>query len=220
MEIGVLQITPGIYFESADEGGQITSCGAFNNVLNRSGGSNASGAIADYSQNGCLTANNTIYTDALAVEFTVSGGSTLYNNIGYSQVSRSISAGDGGKLANSDYNDLFQLPAANAFIAPGSGCCINTLAQWIPATGFDVHTITGNPNLSSAFVPQSTSPVISAGKNLFSICSGQPNPGLGALCFDAAGTPRSSSGNWDIGAYTSNAVAGPSAPTDLTARAQ
>lgn len=45
------------------------------------------------------------------------------------------------------------------------------------------------------------SPLIGAGVNLTSVCSGQPNPGLGALCFDAAGNARPSSGGWDVGAY-------------------
>ena len=42
---------------------------------------------------------------------------------------------------------------------------------------------------------------IGAGTNLYSTCNGQPNPGLGALCFDAAGVARPSSAAWDIGAY-------------------
>lgn len=48
-----------------------------------------------------------------------------------------------------------------------------------------------------------TSAAIKAGVNLFSTCNGQPNPGLGALCSDANGNPRPTSGSWDAGAYSS-----------------
>jgi hypothetical protein len=38
--------------------------------------------------------------------------------------------------------------------------------------------------------------------NLDSICKGQPNPGLGALCYDINGTPRPATGTgWNAGAY-------------------
>jgi hypothetical protein len=192
----------GIYVESADEGGTITTCGIFNNVFNQMGGANASGAIADYSSNGCLQANNTVFLDAMTSEFQTSIGSVIYNNVGIMQ-SRLIEGGDGGKISASDYNDFYPAPIAgsNSFIAPGGVCCIDTLADWTKATGFDMHSITANPNLTSAFVPSAGSPVIGAGKNLYGTCKGQPSPGLGALCEDAAGIARPASGGWDMGAY-------------------
>jgi len=213
----------GIYWASSTEEaggnvGQITNCYTFNNILNRTGGSNASGAIADYSTFGCVIVNNTIYTDSIAVQFQPSGGATLYNNIGISQ-NRSFSAGDGGKIAASDYNDLYTTGGL-VFIAPGGVCCVAGLADWISATGFDTHTITRNPNLMANYVPSSGSPVTAAGKNLSNICSGQSSPGLGALCFDAAGNPRSSTGNWDMGANSVGNGAGPSPPTNVTVTVQ
>lgn len=54
--------------------------------------------------------------------------------------------------------------------------------------------------LNSNYIPQSGSVAIGAGTNLTSVCSGQPNPGLGALCYDAAGNARPSSGAWTAGA--------------------
>jgi hypothetical protein len=70
--------------------------------------------------------------------------------------------------------------------------------------------------------PVSGSPLIGAGANLYSICNGQPNPGLGALCLDIVGNPRSSSPSqaWDVGAYvsgTSTSANQPAPPTGLTA---
>ena len=58
--------------------------------------------------------------------------------------------------------------------------------------------------------PQSGSPLIGAGKNLYTTCNGQPNPGLGALCFDKAGNARPTSAAWDAGAYQFQAPANPS----------
>ena len=71
----------------------------------------------------------------------------------------------------------------------GGGVEANSAAQ----TSINVSTTTGKPNTGS--------PVIGAGVNLFSICNGQANPGLGALCSDAAGLARPTSAAWDIGAY-------------------
>jgi hypothetical protein len=49
--------------------------------------------------------------------------------------------------------------------------------------------------------PVTGSPLIQAGVNLSSVCKDQPNPGLGALCFDFTGAPRPATGAWDAGAY-------------------
>lgn len=62
-------------------------------------------------------------------------------------------------------------------------------------TSIGADTATGRPNPGS--------PLIAAGVNLFSVCNGHANPGLGALCSDFLGVPRPSSLSWDIGAYQS-----------------
>ena len=192
----------GIYLESADNvsAGGIVSCSLFNNVMNPSGGASASGAFADYSQNGCLNANNDVYGQAYSVEFTKANGATLYNNIGVTQYTV-INGGDGGMLTASNYNDWYNTQGTNQFIPPSGYCCLASLSSWISTTGFDTNSITANPNLNSSYVPNTGSPVIGAGTNLYSTCNGQSNPGLGALCYDAAGNPRPSSGAWTIGAY-------------------
>ena len=75
-----------------------------------------------------------------------------------------------------------------------------------------------NPGLDSNYDLKSGSAALGAGQNLYSICSGQPNPGLGALCDTYAGptpsgrgagpngqwttpTARPGSGPWNMGAY-------------------
>jgi hypothetical protein len=76
-------------------------------------------------------------------------------------------------------------------------------------SSINVSTTTGIPNAGS--------PVIAAGANLYSLCNGQSNPGLGALCRDAVGVARPSSGAWDVGAFVFNNGNAPPAPTGLVA---
>jgi len=93
----------------------------------------------------------------------------------------------------------------------------NSFSTW-QGGGCDTHgsyTPTGTLSLSSSYVPQAGSPVISAGANLSNICSGQPSLGLGALCSDATGAPRRTSGAWDDGAFSHDP--GPPPPTGVKA---
>jgi hypothetical protein len=91
--------------------------------------------------------------------------------------------------------------------------------------GKSVYYASTNANLNTNYVPQSGSVAIGAGTNLYNVCNGQPNPGLGALCYDAAGNPRPSSGAWTVGAYSSPGGSStgsnpPAVPTNLIATAQ
>ena len=93
-----------------------------------------------------------------------------------------------------------------------NGAQITTLAGWrtaaggsCPSTGFDCH---GSYSALASTVLNNTTGVIvgggpanGTGANLYSTCNGQANPGLGALCYDAAGVARPASGAWDVGAY-------------------
>jgi hypothetical protein len=83
-----------------------------------------------------------------------------------------------------------------------------TLAGW-QTVGFDTHSITTDPKLTSSYIPAADSPVIHAGANLTSLCGDIP-----ALCKDKAGNPRPVSGPWDIGAFQS--VSGIPPPPDTT----
>jgi hypothetical protein len=96
----------------------------------------------------------------------------------------------------------------NCFNTSQSVACssVNPATQtWQGVTGADAHgqKVT-SLGVNSLGVPQAGSALIGAGVNLHSTCSGQPNPGLGALCFDYAGVLRPSSGAWDVGAYQSS----------------
>ncbi len=98
------------------------------------------------------------------------------------------------------------------------GTFLSALAAWKTDSGEINPSYTGSSTVNlPAGTLQLGSPGISAGANLYSICNGQPNPGLGALCSDASGNSRPSSGAWDVGAFSfSNSNAQPQAPTNLT----
>ena len=118
-------------------------------------------------------------------------------------------------LTTSDYNLYFNLGFAGN---EDSSSKYYSFPQW-QTLGFDAHGITGDPKLNKIYQLQSGSAAIGAATNLTSICSGQPVPGLGALCQDKNGASRPSTGAWDAGAiqYSSVTVA---APTGLTAVAR
>lgn len=98
----------------------------------------------------------------------------------------------------------------NAFVNGGTSTWTtykaNTFGQEQGSTpagmGANSKCCTGTLGLSAspAFVPQTGSVVVGAGTNLYSICNGQPNPGLGALCNDANGYSRPTTGAWTAGA--------------------
>ena len=115
--------------------------------------------------------------------------------------------------ANPDYN-FWEDCGGGAGCFQANGVSSASFATW-QAGGNDAH---GGANLSSTTyfglnsnctagsvgqncAPQSGSPLIAAGKNLYSVCSGQSNPGLGALCYDITGAARPTSGAWDAGAF-------------------
>jgi hypothetical protein len=166
--------------------------------------------------------------------FERSSGITFYNNT--SGGLRTLIAEVPGNTwtAAPDYNFYENCPnpsGAPCFAARGVSS--NSFATW-QTGGNDLH---GGANLGSTnyfglnpactihtvgqnCAPVAGSPLIGAGKNLYSACNGQPNPGLGALCFDITGAPRPSSGAWDVGAFQYSNDPPPSPPTGLTAVVQ
>ena len=71
-------------------------------------------------------------------------------------------------------------------------------ASWKSSVGGDSHaSMQTNVALNSDGTPQSGSPVIGAGTNLTSLCTGH----LAPLCTEFNGTPRPTTGTWDAGAY-------------------
>jgi hypothetical protein len=122
-----------------------------------------------------------------------------------------------GATITGDYNAYSQCPGygsvegncLNAFVVGGGSNWANYMAnsfgqeQHSKNTGLfsSTYCCTGTLGLNSSLQPLAGSVVIGNGVNLYSVCNGQPNPGLGALCNDIAGNARPVSDPWDMGAY-------------------
>jgi hypothetical protein len=203
-------------------GGLIAGSFVFNNVFDYGSASTAGdGLVYDWAS-GSRYYNNTFIAgqnnDILVYGWLGSLGTVMENNILTSSgtPSTNLSWTNAGTLAISDYNDFYGASS----VAFNNGTYSSTLANWKLTLGNpDTHSVSGNPNLDSSYVPRAGSAAIGAGTSLYSICGGQPNPGLGALCYDKAGNPRSSSSpSWDAGSMSSGSSASlPAPPTGLTA---
>ncbi len=151
---------------------------------------------------------------------------TVKNNILMTANSLIGTAGvwlDGSKSSYSLSNNLYANGGGNAFVwCPSSGNCdfygSGQFSSWLSTsreTGSSYRS-SSSGIINSDGTLTSTSPARGGGTNLYSICNGQPNPGLGALCYDAAGNARVASGAWDAGAFNSSPSVSPAAPTNLS----
>jgi hypothetical protein len=214
----------------------------FNNVAilaNNSGGNfwllgNQSGAMAN-----AFVANNTVIGNQPTS--TSSDGSFVFQDVNGSAVLNNANGGLSILLgqhsgvswsSTPDYNFYENcISGGPCFAALGQST--NSFATWQHA-GYDAHgganlNSTNNFGLNPACTPgsvgancspQSNSPLIASGKNLSSMCAGQPNPGIGALCYDVTGSPRPTTGVWDAGAYQTGGGAPPAPPSGLVAIVQ
>ena len=102
---------------------------------------------------------------------------------------------------NPDYN-LYANGGSNSFVCSGNFYNFSQFSSWQSCMGADSHSRTvANANLNSDGSLQAGSPAVGAGTNLTSLCGGQSNPGLGALCENIDGAPRPTTGAWNAGAY-------------------
>lgn len=216
-----------IYVEAGPQ--VITNANLFNNVLVNTvaGHGCANGLLQDYNAQNSLIANNTLVGptqssgQGLILEEYSQYHSVVKNNI-VMGFQNAMYVGQSANTPVSDYNDFYNV--ANIAAVWGVNCC-NQLQQWTAQSGSpDQHSLTGNPNLNSSYIPQAGSPVHLAGINLTSV-------GLTALDSDKAGTARPSgactasgaSGCWDLGAYQLSAGTGavkPNPPSQLNAQAK
>ncbi len=198
----------------------------FNNVLDASTAELASWTTAS-SLTGVQWLNNTILGNNVTAYGNGTNGiaptnatptDTMENNIVsgwynlYVAIYGSLTA-----LKLSDYNIFYNCTAC--FVSATPGYVSYSFPQW-QGMGFDPHSSMANPNLNSDYTLASGSPARGAGANLNSLCSGQPTPGMGALCSDILGTARPTSGNWDVGAYQYGTGGAPAPPTGLNASVQ
>ena len=108
-------------------------------------------------------------------------GVTFTNNIMQNLSNAAMYVTSGTTIASSNYNDLYQ--SVSSF---DSGTWYSSLAG-SQALGYDLNSTTGNPQLTNVYhLTGSSSPAWQKATSLYSMCNGQPTPGLGALCFDRA----------------------------------
>lgn len=175
------------------------------------------GGLEGASQNNTLAANNTV----LCQTNVPAGGRIGYGLTGSDVIFKNNAAQDCGAIMEwngftiaTPSTDLNNNAYARTATCSGNGCynwgshsptiSATTLAAWQTASSGDANAVenTTGLGLGSNYKPSSTSSLVyQAGQNLYSICNGQPVPGLGALCYDAAGVARPSTGAWDAGAY-------------------
>jgi hypothetical protein len=184
----------------------------FNNIINDQDTLGHAGCeyicVATGTETGLFLANNTLIGTQTAINFDGSGisGAQIYNNI-FLGLQENIRIQAGASITAMDYNDSY------ACIASYGKCWnFNTFSTW-GGMGYDLHSVLANPKLTTSYVPQSRG-VVNIGKNFYTMCNGQPNPGLGALCYDKVGKPRPATGKWDVGALSFGA---PVPPTGLMA---
>jgi Right handed beta helix region len=105
---------------------------------------------------------------------------------------------------------------STAMVHWGATGNLNSIATLRSTTGMETNGQSANPliNAFPAATLQATSPAIGAGANLTSL-------GQSFLNSDKNGTPRPSSGAWDVGAFSSGTISSrPNPPTNVTATAK
>lgn len=180
-------------FVDVENGGATDRFYIFNNDL---GATNAgshtcgNGFIAVMGTNGHIV-NNTMVSDS-NVNITgidnYGSGQTILNNV-FHNVRTGIYSPAGTSVDKSDYNSFYG-PTNNAMSYQGTWYA--SFSAWQTATGFDTHSVTTNPNLSSTDRPLPASPLIGTGADLSAL-------GLAALSFDMTGVARTPP--WTIGAF-------------------
>ncbi len=108
---------------------------------------------------------------------------------------------------------LFTVWQAGSCTGSPKTCDQHGIANLSSSTYFALNSACTVGSVGQNCAPQFGSPLIQAGANLSSLCTGN----LAPLCSDRAGNPRPATGAWDIGAYQAASSDGPLPPTSLTA---
>jgi hypothetical protein len=218
---GAINTTAHIFFEE-----NIHNAWVFNNWFDCTQSGDQCDSAAAYLQGTNISSvNNTLVgsgsSQPTALHFM--GGPNVVNQnnvISTAQVTTNIAATDESGVNATSISALDHNVYMNGESSPWvwKANFINQLASWQAASGEKnaVYAANSTVNLPAGTL-QAGSPAIGAGANLYSTCNGQPNPGVGALCSDANGNPRPTSGAWDAGAYSYNTDPPPNPPTGLTA---
>jgi hypothetical protein len=213
-----------IYIETTG-GGTASGVKVFNNLivtgLNDDPSDGVIG-IGDGNDSSPQIYNNTIVANATSGPnnsqpfLLTATGITLENNIAVNALYGVYLNGNGtSQISKSNYNDFYPSPSFRY------GGTIVSFSGW-QANGskFDSNSIASNPNLTTSYTLNSSSPAIGLGANLTSLGIAGLNTGapqtFGASYACGTGCmARASSGNWASGGYPYGT--GSPAPTSLTA---
>lgn len=211
-------------------GGGLTNSYIFNNILsedvNQTGGPGLEavyvirGGTTGANPTNVYSYNNVFSGYSASVKNDAGGGNAgsgiVFSNNIFGALAGILSGPSNfNQITTSNFDDWYGLNYVAAYgFDGGSSAFFNTLANFQATTiGGSVHPeaagSSGNPLLSSTFHLTTGSAAIGLGTNLHSTCNAQPNPGLGALCNDAAGNVRPVSAAWDAGVYNFQNVPAP-----------
>jgi hypothetical protein len=200
----------------------------FNNVCIGSSAANWNNGCLNTSS-GAVVSNMTVYNNTLIGSGTSSqyatllqpGGTNLtVENNAVTTANTLVTTQGGTTISLFNHNVYANAGASDPFVnASGSTTAFLTLPDWQKYAGEANSSFNSTLNLNSIGVPQSGSPAIGAGANLSSRCIMNGGNLPNALCSDIRGNPRSTTGPWDAGAYSSGATSGnqPPAPSGLIA---
>ena len=213
------------FFSNPNYSGTESNIYVFNNLFVNTSTTHtwACGFFAFYGIGTTLLANNTFVSNAAGgnkdngIHWGSNGvGLSAYNNVLQNISNASVYIDPSVSVAAINYNDYYLSPSWY-----WKGSWLSTLATWQSSSSEDGNATMANPLLTENYhLTSSSSAAWKTGTNLYSTCSGQATPGLGALCLDRAGVQRQQTGNWDMGAYEDSASNAPSAPSGLTAVVQ
>jgi hypothetical protein len=183
--------------------GETTSCTIFNNLMVDTGSNVCDGYLWMYQAGGPdYIYNNTLVGSSSAggIAVTLNGSAlTVKNNIfinvnaglhDYSVLTTDVVASN---------NNIWMTSGGGAPSMATNDSTYITYANW-QADGFDVNSVTSNPNLAPNYMLNLGSPAKGLGANLNGL-------GIPALDLDMARWSRSSTAAWDAGAYLYNGLA-------------
>ena len=215
---GAMNVNGTGYIYLTGSSGGLSGINIFNNVIVTSvsgTGSPEANIVLGFGPKNIRIVNNTLVSgEGIRIRDSGSSGNVIQNNIFYScWMAIEVYANNSVSVSNLNvFNNLNGGASGHWFAWYGTWEA--DLPAWQSASRFDANSVTGSPSLDANYHPQTGSSAIRTGVNL-------TNLGIAALNADKAGTPRPSTGNWDIGAYQNgSAAAGPAAPSGLTAVVQ
>jgi hypothetical protein len=218
---GAINTTAQIFFEE-----NIHNAWVFNNWFDCSQAGDECDSAAAYLQGTNVTSVNNTFVGSgnsqpTALHFL--GGPNIVdqnNVISTAQVTINIASSDESGANATSISALSNNIYMNGMSTPWvwEANFLGSLSSWQSQSGEKgaVYSSTSTVSMPTGTL-ETGSPAIGAGANLYSMCNGQPNPGLGALCSDASGNPRPTTGAWDAGAFSFNTTAQPNPPTGLAA---